>query len=123
MSMHTKWHSTYRWQQHRLRQLQQQPLCAMCLTQGKVTAATVADHITPHKGDYELFGMGRCSPYAHSITTRPSNASSAKAARLSMLSTAMHATCTASRSTRGIQAIRSNEGTGGAEKCLVRLGF
>jgi hypothetical protein len=40
-----------------------------------------------------------------------------------MLSTAMHATCTASRSTRGIQAIRSNEGIGGAEKCLVRLGF
>jgi hypothetical protein len=30
----------------------------MCLTQGKVTAATVADHITPHKGDYELFWHG-----------------------------------------------------------------
>lgn len=25
---------------------------------GKVTAATVADHITPHKGDYELFWHG-----------------------------------------------------------------
>ena len=62
MSMHTKWHSTYRWQQHRLRQLQQQPLCAMCLTQCKVTAATVADHITPHKGDYELFWHGRSVP-------------------------------------------------------------
>ena len=58
MSMHTQWHSTYRWQQHRLRQLKREPLCAMCLAQGKVTAATVADHITPHKGDYELFWHG-----------------------------------------------------------------
>ena len=69
------------------------------------------------------FGMVSCSPCVHSITTRQSNASNAKAATRSMLSTAMHATCTASRSTRGIQAIRSNEGTGGGEKCLVRLGF
>ena len=59
------------------------------------------------------FGMVSCSPYVHSITTRQSNASNAKAATRSMLSTAMHATCTASRSTRGIQAIRSNEVPGG----------
>jgi 5-methylcytosine-specific restriction protein A len=30
-------------------------LCVMCLKRGKVTAATVVDHIIPHKGDYGLF--------------------------------------------------------------------
>lgn len=31
------------------------PLCCMCAQQGKVTPATVVDHIIPHKGDAELF--------------------------------------------------------------------
>ena len=31
------------------------PLCAMCQTAGRVTAATVTDHIIPHRGDYDLF--------------------------------------------------------------------
>ena len=30
----------------------------MCMAQGRVTAATVADHIVPHKGNYELFWNG-----------------------------------------------------------------
>jgi hypothetical protein len=34
------------------------PLCAMCLTEGRTTAATVADHVTPHRGDPELFWHG-----------------------------------------------------------------
>jgi len=38
-----------RWDKARLRFLQQHPLCAMCEQQGRVTAATVVDHIKPHK--------------------------------------------------------------------------
>ena len=30
-------------------------LCVMCLKRGKVTAATVVDHIVPHKGNDRLF--------------------------------------------------------------------
>jgi 5-methylcytosine-specific restriction enzyme A len=36
-------------------QLQREPLCVFCKARGKVTAATVADHITPHRGDAQLF--------------------------------------------------------------------
>lgn len=42
---------------HRLRagQLMAQPLCAYCQALGRVTAADVVDHKTPHKGDPDLF--------------------------------------------------------------------
>jgi len=53
-----KWYKTYRWQQRRKRQLDANPLCANCLKHGRTTAATVADHIEPHKGDYEKFWNG-----------------------------------------------------------------
>ena len=46
---------SYRWQQYRLRFLQAHPLCAMCEAEGRVTAATVVDHIQPHRGDQTLF--------------------------------------------------------------------
>ena len=40
-----------RWQRERLQYLAQHPLCVTCTKQGRVTAATVVDHIIPHKGD------------------------------------------------------------------------
>jgi 5-methylcytosine-specific restriction endonuclease McrA len=40
-------------------QLRIEPLCATCLAAGKVTAATVADHVTPHRGDVNSFWTGR----------------------------------------------------------------
>lgn len=43
-----------RWQRERLAYLQQHPLCIMCKAEGRVAAATVVDHIKPHKGVYEL---------------------------------------------------------------------
>jgi 5-methylcytosine-specific restriction protein A len=43
------------WRALRARQLQAHPLCAECLRQGRVTPATVADHIKPHNGDAGLF--------------------------------------------------------------------
>lgn len=39
-------------------QLQAEPLCRFCAAAGDVVAATVADHVTPHRGDAELFWSG-----------------------------------------------------------------
>lgn len=39
----------------RANQLASNPLCAYCLSLGYVTAATIADHIKPHKGNPRLF--------------------------------------------------------------------
>ena len=35
--------------------LKRHPLCAKCYQEGKLTPATVVDHITPHRGDAALF--------------------------------------------------------------------
>lgn len=35
--------------------MKRHPLCRLCEEQGKVTPATVVDHIIPHKGDQALF--------------------------------------------------------------------
>lgn len=45
----------YKWQKYRKSFLKANPLCAECITKGQVTAATVVDHITPHRGDQVLF--------------------------------------------------------------------
>lgn len=45
----------YKWQQARAGYLRKHPLCAHCRKQGRITPATVVDHITPHKGDMSLF--------------------------------------------------------------------
>ena len=34
--------------------LRKNPLCVMCLKEGRYTAATVVDHIKPHRGDSTL---------------------------------------------------------------------
>jgi 5-methylcytosine-specific restriction enzyme A len=43
-----------RWQRERLLFLNQHPLCSMCEAEGRITVATVVDHITPHRGDAGL---------------------------------------------------------------------
>ena len=48
-------YKTARWQGLRLEILANHPLCCMCSTQERVVAATVVDHITPHKGNLDLF--------------------------------------------------------------------
>ena len=42
----------------RYHQLSNHPLCAMCAKLGKITPATIADHIKAHRGDEELFFDG-----------------------------------------------------------------
>lgn len=45
----------YKWQKARERFLFDNPLCVYCQREGRVTAASVVDHITPHQGDQALF--------------------------------------------------------------------
>jgi 5-methylcytosine-specific restriction protein A len=44
-----------RWRKDRARFLKEHPLCVECIEVGKILAATVVDHIIPHKGDKQLF--------------------------------------------------------------------
>ena len=54
------------WKNRRRHQLRTEPLCALCLAEGRCTGATVADHVTPHRGDYREFKFGKlrslCAP-------------------------------------------------------------
>ena len=43
------------WQRARLEFLRANPLCASCLKEGRTIAATVVDHVVPHRGDDRLF--------------------------------------------------------------------
>ena len=44
-----------KWRAARKRYLQLHPLCVKCKERGKLTPATVVDHILPHRGDSKLF--------------------------------------------------------------------
>lgn len=44
-----------RWQWYARRFLAENPLCAECQSQGRITAAKIVDHIIPHRGDLTLF--------------------------------------------------------------------
>lgn len=44
-----------RWQKQRAAFLQAHPLCVDCQREGRVTAATIVDHVIAHKGDERLF--------------------------------------------------------------------
>jgi 5-methylcytosine-specific restriction endonuclease McrA len=48
-------YSTARWKRLRERQLTIKPLCRFCIESDVVEAATVVDHVIPHRGDQTLF--------------------------------------------------------------------
>jgi 5-methylcytosine-specific restriction endonuclease McrA len=54
-----RWYCTASWARRRAHQLRVEPLCRLCLKVGRVTPATVADHVTPHRGDYTAFRLGQ----------------------------------------------------------------
>jgi len=58
MSSPNEWYWTLRWKKRSAAQLREHPLCARCASKGRVTVAKVADHIVPHKGDWNLFCLG-----------------------------------------------------------------
>ena len=52
-------HDKALWHRRARRQLQREPLCAMCLADGRVVAARIADHVEPHRGDPIKFWNGK----------------------------------------------------------------
>lgn len=46
---------TSKWRVARTAYLARHPLCAQCAQSGQLEAATVVDHIVPHRGDMRLF--------------------------------------------------------------------
>jgi 5-methylcytosine-specific restriction enzyme A len=49
---------TVRWFKIRSVQLNAQPLCVKCKDEDRLTAATICDHVTPHRGNVEAFWSG-----------------------------------------------------------------
>lgn len=45
----------YRWQKARQTFLGRNPLCSICQKAGRITPASIVDHIVPHRGDQLLF--------------------------------------------------------------------
>ena len=62
-----KLYQSARWKRLREAYLRGHPLCIMCQAEGRVTAANVVDHQTPHKGDLAIFWGGpfqaMCKPH------------------------------------------------------------
>jgi 5-methylcytosine-specific restriction endonuclease McrA len=57
----SQWHDWYKtsgWAKRRAYQLRIAPLCKMCLDKGELVPARVADHVEPHRGNYNLFVLG-----------------------------------------------------------------
>ena len=69
-----RWYKTARWLARRARQLATEPLCRSCRKRGKTTAATVADHVTPHRGDADLFWHGELQSLCASCHSRAKQA-------------------------------------------------
>lgn len=63
------------WLRLRRAQLRREPLCQICLEHGRVTPATVADHIVPWR-DINTFLLGELRSLCascHSSLSRPAN--------------------------------------------------
>lgn len=52
------WYGTYRWKQRHRQQMRKHPLCHHCAQKGLVVIAVIADHVKPHKGDWNSFWLG-----------------------------------------------------------------
>lgn len=52
------WYMDKRWRARRAHQLKIEPLCRYCSAEGRTTAATVVDHVEPHRGDVNKFLLG-----------------------------------------------------------------
>ena len=66
----TKLHNNAAWHRRARFQLQREPLCAMCLAEGKVVAARIADRIEPRHNDPIRFWNGKLQSLCARIATR-----------------------------------------------------
>jgi 5-methylcytosine-specific restriction endonuclease McrA len=48
-------YNTVKWRNARLIHLKKNPICVYCEQEGRITQATVVDHIIPHKNNLKLF--------------------------------------------------------------------
>lgn len=55
---YSQWYTHSRWRTLRKSVLARNPCCVFCAKQGKITLATICDHVIPHKGDRVLFWRG-----------------------------------------------------------------
>jgi 5-methylcytosine-specific restriction enzyme A len=53
------WYGLQRWKRRARHQLKTEPLCAACLVKGKIMPASIADHVEPHRGNWNAFRLGR----------------------------------------------------------------
>jgi 5-methylcytosine-specific restriction enzyme A len=53
-----KWYDLPRWRRRRRSQLLHHPWCVICESRGIATIATIADHVVPHRGDWNAFIFG-----------------------------------------------------------------
>lgn len=71
-----RWYGKQAWKDRRSVQLTRDPLCAMCMELGIAEAATVADHIIPHRGCPRLFNgelQSLCKRCHDSVKAREEN--------------------------------------------------
>ena len=66
------------WRTYRLAYLAEHAACIACQAEGRLTPATVVEHITPHEGNYQLFWDARnhqpmCKHHADAKTARETN--------------------------------------------------
>lgn len=73
------WYKLAAWLRRRKWQLQEQPLCERCKANGLIVEATVANHVDPHRGDWDKFINGRlestCKPCHDSVIQSEERAS------------------------------------------------
>jgi 5-methylcytosine-specific restriction protein A len=83
-----KWYSSRRWRKLAEAQKQAFPFCIMCQAENVLTIGTVADHITPHRGDHDLFWNGPlqtlCSEHHSSTKRRQETGGKPKALRIGL---------------------------------------
>ena len=68
-----RWYARTNWIRLRTLQLKTSPLCAICLHSGKLTVASVVDHVEPRsKGgeDYDVGNLQSLCPECHNRKTR-----------------------------------------------------
>jgi 5-methylcytosine-specific restriction protein A len=67
-------YNTRTWQKVRAAQLAREPLCAACMKQGVMTAATVCDHIVAVRDGADFYAPGNyqslCAPCHHRKSAR-----------------------------------------------------
>jgi 5-methylcytosine-specific restriction protein A len=76
------WYQLQCWRETRRWQLQCEPLCRQCHSEGRVTPASVADHIRPHGGDWTEFRTGELQSLCADCHDRKSKAERGYRAKL-----------------------------------------